>query len=190
MTPAVLEPPGALVELHVPGDWRDLVLDDEQMLRRQIYETFPPEVRESLHQGLMQWRTRPGLLSHGVVEIHEAGRDATWHVLTSVVPVPQHADVDSAVVLSRLLDSGSWDAYVEAFDTPQGRAVGLLEEQAPLLPDGTPGAVRAGRTIVLSLPRGIGMGLLVVGVCVDPDQLMDLAGLVTMIATRSTVTAA
>lgn len=180
----------ASVQLHVPVDWLDLVLDEEESLRRQVDETFSSEGRDLALQALLSWRARPGLLSYGLVEVHQNGLDATWHVLTSVVPVPRHPEVDPAAVLSRLLGSASPDAYVEVFDTGQGRAVGMLEELVPVLPDGASAASASGRATVLALPRDVGLGLLVVGVCVDPAQLPDLAALVTLIATRSTVGAA
>lgn len=193
MTLAPAPDPGAAyasVRLHLPDDWLDLVLDDEQQLRRQVQEQFSAGDRDAVLQGLLSWRARPGLLSHGVVDVHRDGLHATWHVVTSVVPVPRHPEVDPAAVLSRMLGHASPEAYVETLDTPLGRAVAMLEEPVQTRSDGKAAPSAYGRATVLALPRGTGLGLLVVGVCVDPEQLIDLAALVTLIATRSTVTAA
>ncbi len=177
------------VRLCLPDDWLDLVLDDEQQIGREVDRAFAPADRDLVTQVLRTWRRRPGLLSYGMVEVHQDGLDATWQVLTSVVPVPHHPEIDPAAALSTLLGAASLNAYVEVFDTPDGRAVGLLEESETLGPDRTAAAVH-GRAVVLALPHGLRLGLLVVGVCVDPAQLPELAALVTLIATRSTVTAA
>lgn len=192
-TPVAPEAPDEVIELHVPGDWLDLVLDDELELRRQVADTMLPVDQEAVLTGLLAWRARPGLLSHGVVDVHGEGVDVTWHVLSHAVPAPSDSDVDAAAVLARLLGSQVADGYVEAFDTPQGRAVGLLQEQTFPVADrsgpggGDGGSVTSGMAVVLSLPWGSRLGLLVVGVCVAPEQVQDLAGLVTLIATRSTV---
>lgn len=196
MTPAgtpLAVAPDEVVELHLPGDWLDLVLDAEPDLRRQVADTILPADQEAVLAGLLAWRARPGLLSHGVVDVHSDGIDVTWHVLTHAVPVPSDSDVDVSAMLARLLGSQVSGGHVEAFDTPQGRAVGLLREQTLEVPDGPTGSGQdvgttiSGLAAVLSLPRGSRLGLLVVGVCVDPEQVQDLAGLVTTIATRSTI---
>ncbi len=185
MSEALAARPGAqdvVVALHLPDDWLDLVLDDEHELCDQVTAQLSPVARGQVVEGLLSWRARPGLLSHGVVEVHQDGVDASWHVLTSVVPVPSHRDVDAAGVLARLLDADFPGASTEVFDTAQGRAVGWLQERP-----GPSGG--GGMAVVLALPQGSSLGLLVVGVCLDGSQLGDLAALVTTIATRSTVMA-
>ncbi len=187
MSEASATPPrahDAVVALHLPDDWLDLALDDERVLRELVAARLPPAVREQVVQGLLRWRARPGVLSHGVIEVHHDGLDASWHVLTSLVPVPAHPGIDAAGVLARLLRSQHPTTSTEVFDTVQGSAVGWLREQP------VPGGRAGGMAVVLGLPDGSPLGLLVVGVCRDVGQLHDLACLVTVIASRSLITTA
>lgn len=136
---------------------------------------------------------------------------ASWHVLTAILRVPRLSpDCDLGELLARMvgaqLDPGG--SYIEAFTTDMGCGVGLLLQ--PTIPAETGAATSAwdqvastlaengvttttqtsrryGLAAALAFPAGGGPGLLVTGICMDPTQLLELAGLVAVIAGRSKV---
>ncbi|MGQ0464266.1 MAG: hypothetical protein ACT4QG_02985 [Sporichthyaceae bacterium] len=154
-----------------------------------------------------------GVIGHGVVNVplDEHGEPTTtapgidhdrwacWHVLVGVVALPPTvAELDLGEFLARVLGHRLDPAcsYLEAFPTAMGCGTGLLLQPALLpgplavpespAPDPAPGAgPHYGLTAALSFAHGGGCGLLVTGVCLDPDQLVGLGALVALIAGRS-----
>jgi hypothetical protein len=123
----------------------------------------------------------------------DEGAPVRWHVLTSVVRLPAVSDVDLTSVLARLVAvSGREVLQVERFATDMGLGLGLIAqpEAAPPALDAWPPAPtddqpRLGAAAALSYAPGTGLGLLVIGMSVSPDQVLELAALVAVIAGRS-----
>jgi hypothetical protein len=199
----VSEADGA-VALCLPADWCEILIDDgddarahvEQVLRT-TWPTCPEHLRADSVELLLRWREdllARGAVSHGLVNTRtNEGAPAQWHVLTSVVRLPKATDVDLTSVLTRLVAaSGQEVLQVERFATDMGLGLGLIarpEVAAPVLAGvslaSSEGSRRLGAAAALSYAPGTGLGLLVVGMSVSPDQVLELAALVAVIAGRS-----
>ncbi len=197
------------IELCLPTDWCEVLIDDGDDARahvERVLRTTWPTCPERLHAGsvelLLRWREAllaRGTVSHGLVSTQTGdGVPVRWHVLTSVVRLPEVSDVDLTALLTRLVaTTGQEVLHVERFATDIGLGLGLIaqpEVAAPAL-DGIPlpaapvastgGQRRLGATAALSYAPGSGLGLLVVGMSATPEQVMELAALVAVIAGRS-----
>lgn len=154
-----------------------------------------------------------GAVSHGIVSCpvepaatHPDGRPrrAEWQIMSAIVTVPAGVgDLDTGELLARLMGAqlDPESTYVESFETDIGCGVGLMLQ--PVLTD--PGlsiqaalgieaaesradaepALRYGLAAALASPVSGGYSLLVTGICLDPDQLREMAALVAVIAGRS-----
>ncbi|MEU1115823.1 MULTISPECIES: hypothetical protein [unclassified Streptomyces] len=195
-----------LIELFVPPDWFDLLADgaDEEATRvrcaeiiRLTYPETPAHRREEFVNGLMKCHERylaDGALMYGVITapLPHTGAQAVWQVQAGVVAVPSAPDeVDLGELMSRVFDVHFKDevAYAERFATEMGFGIGFLS-QPPVpvvenLRGDLPADLRTGLAGALTCPPEGGRGLLVVGTCLDPDQVRELAGLVAIIAGNS-----
>lgn len=138
-------------------------------------------------------------------------RWACWHILTAVLRVPPISpELDLGEFVARVLGQHFDPAgsYLESFVTDMGCGTGLL--LTPELDPSTtadpnasrpPAAETAGEDLTtthgppthyglaaaLSCPPGGGTGLLVTGVCLDPEEIAALGAVVAVIAARSWV---
>lgn len=210
MTVPAIPSSSGVVDLCLPADWSDVLLPDDaearvyfDALARQTWPHGPDEVWEGCRELLMDWRRTllaQGAISHGLVEgVQPDGTPARWQVVTSVVPLPVLPDVDVTALLAQLVRAESPEVrHVENYETDMGLGVGLIAERDVLPPAGlerlrarglpvTEQTVRVGLAAALACEPGAAVGLLVVGVCLAPDQVHALAGLVAIIAGRSRV---
>lgn len=199
-----------VVELCAPVDWAELLVPDTgdaavyfAHLVRQTWPNGPEEIWAGGTEALLGWRRTMlarGAVSHGVVSApHPGGGAAQWHVLTSVIELPVAPEVDLAAVLTRLVPAHGLDVeYVEAFETDMGLGVGMMGHHAVSPPAGLEGLaarglavvdepVRTGLAAALACEPEAAHALLVVGICLDPDQVLELAGLIGVMAGRSRV---
>jgi hypothetical protein len=141
-----------------------------------------------------------GAVSHGVISASlPDGTPARWQVLASVVDLPPHPDVDVTAILGELTRSHESDLHhVETFPTDMGLGVGMIGHREVRPWAGMPdlpalgfavGAdpLRVGTAAALACAPGAVRGLLVVGVCLAPEQVLELAALVAVIAGRSRI---
>jgi hypothetical protein len=207
--PAVGRADVGLVELCTPRDWTDVLLSDDgedprTRLGRLVRVTWPGG-SEELHTGvvdlLLTWRERmlaQGAVSHGLVHGPRAdGSLARWQVLSSVVPIPAEPEVDAAGVLAQMLGSRWSDVqHVERYETDMGLGLGVIAQPEMSPPPELDALEQLGLRVVREPVRiGVAMGLawapgdtralLVVGVCPDLDQVLELACLVAVMAGRS-----
>jgi hypothetical protein len=194
------------VDLFVPPDWFDLMADgtDRETTRARCaelvnatYPNTPAERREVFTNGLLYCYDRflaDGVLMYGVITtpLPSTGAQAVWQVYGGVVSVPERPDeMDLGELLTQVFDQQFSEAmaYVEAFSTDMGLGFGFISQPPVLVPDDWEGdagrEMRTGLAGVLSCPQDGGKGLLVIGTCLDPDQVRELAGLVAVIASRS-----
>ncbi|MEV7884228.1 hypothetical protein ACWD3I_37345 [Streptomyces sp. NPDC002817] len=194
------------VKLFVPSDWFDLLADGRDRaatrarcadLVRLTYPDTPPERREEFTDGLLYCYDRflaDGVLMYGVITapLPSTGAQAVWQVYGGVVAVPERPEeMDLGVLLTQVFDEQFAEkaAYIENFNTDMGLGIGFISQPPVLVPrdwDGDAGTdMRTGLAGVLSCPPEGGKGLLVIGTCLDPDQVRELAGLVAVIASRS-----
>jgi hypothetical protein len=194
------------VQLFVPPDWFDLMADgtDREATRarcaeivRLTYPNTPVERREEFTDGLLYCYDRflvDGVLMYGVITapLPSTGTQAVWQVYAGIVAVPERPDeMDLGALLAQVFDEqfAERTAYVERFTTDMGLGFGFISQPPVLVPrdwDGDPGTeMRTGLAGVLSCPPDGGKGLLVIGTCLDPDQVRELAGLVAVIAGHS-----
>jgi hypothetical protein len=193
------------VDLFLPDDWFDLLLDTEAdagerftELARATWPHHEPSLWSAVAEVLLQWRARMlarGAISHGVVSAHlDDGTPARWQVVTSVVDLPAEPELDVAAMVVRLVEARQEEVlHLEQYETDLGLGVGLIAQPELLPPDETEvlglpvvhEAVRVGVAASLACAPGAGHGLLVVGMCLAPEQVVELAGLVAVIAGRS-----
>jgi hypothetical protein len=199
-----------VVDLCVPADWAEILLPDAEEAQSyfaQLVRQTWPNGSEQLWRGgtevLLSWRSTMldrGAVSHGVVSApHPDGGTAQWHVLTSVVELPVAPELDVTAMLAELVRAQGHDVqYVEQFETDMGLGVGMMGQHEVAPPAGLEALaarglttvdepVRVGMAAALACEPGAAHALLVVGVCLDPDQVVELAGLVAVIAGRSRV---
>ncbi|MGW5736207.1 MULTISPECIES: hypothetical protein [Streptomyces] len=194
------------VDLFVPPDWFDLLADgsDREATRvrcaelvRLTYPNTPADRREKFVDGLMECHERylaDGALMYGVITapLPSSGEQAVWQVQAGVVAVPPTpAEVDLGELMSRVFDAQLEDkvAYVERFTTEMGIGFGFLSQPSFPVPrdwgEEIPSGVRTGLAGALACPPEGGKGLLVIGTCLDPHQVRELAALVAAIAGNS-----
>ncbi|MEG3629607.1 hypothetical protein [Streptomyces poriticola] len=174
------------------------------------YPHKPADVRQAYTDALMAWRRvllDQGVITHGVVAVPdgEYGR-AVWQISIGVVEVPAvNQDVNLGEVLARHFGQGlqGRQAYTESFPTEMGLGMGIISQPELLSPDKVelfpklaaadadePEAPRPlaklGLAGCLACPPGGGPGLLVVGNCLDAEQVLAMASIVALIAGKST----
>lgn len=210
-TPLTAPETEGAVALCLPADWCEILIDDGDDPRahvegviRATWPTCPEHLRAGSVALLLRWREdllARGAVSHGLVNAWtDDGAPVRWHVLTSVVRLPEAPDVDLTAVLTRLVAGNGRDVLqVERFETDMGLGFGLIAQPEVAAPApgtfpwatspsaSTDGRGRLGAAAALSYTPGTGLGLLVVGMSVAPDQVLELAGLVAVIAGRSTL---
>ncbi|MFE0132022.1 hypothetical protein ACFWY6_10660 [Streptomyces sp. NPDC059037] len=203
-TAPTIEP--GFIKFFVPPDWFDLMADggDRQATRarcaeliRLTYPDTPDERREEFTDVLMfryDHLFANGVLMNGVVTapLPSTGAQVVWQVYAGIVAVPPGPpELDLGALLSRVFDEAFLEgmAYVERFTTDMGIGVGFMAQPPVEVPTGweidVPPNLRTGLAGVLSCPPEGGRGLLVMGTCLDPDQVRELAGLVAVIAGHS-----
>ncbi|MFD6436145.1 hypothetical protein ACFWFC_25840 [Streptomyces venezuelae] len=195
------------VNLFVPPDWFDLLANGpdreatrvrcEEIVRRTYPET-PPDRRKDFVDGLMACHERylaDGALMYGVITapLPSTGKQAVWQVQAGVVAVPDvPEEVDLGELMSRVFDAQFKQqvAYCERFTTDMGLGFGFLSQPDVPVPedweDEVPADLRTGLAGALACPFEGGRGLLVVGTCLNPEQVRELAALVAVIAGNST----
>ncbi|MFC8131271.1 hypothetical protein [Streptomyces sp. NPDC057302] len=193
------------VNLFVPPDWFDLLADgaDREATRircaelvRLTYPNTPADRRNVFVDGLMECHERylaDGALMYGVITtpLPSSGAPAVWQVQAGAVAVPSTpAEVDLGELMSRVFDAQFKDkvAYIERFTTEMGIGFGFLSQPSfPVPKDWGEAAsdVRTGLAGALACPPEGGKGLLVIGTCLDPQQVRELAALVAVIAGNS-----
>lgn len=194
------------VKLYVPPDWFDLMAEGTDWdatrarcaeLVRRTYPDTPEERREAFTDGLMDCYDRyfaDGVLMYGVMTapLPSTGAQAVWQVHAGLVKVPSTpAELDLGTLMSRVFDEQFQEraAYIERFTTDMGFGIGFLAQPLVHVPedwaDDVDADLRTGLAGVLSCPPEGGKGLLVIGTCVDPDQVRELAGLVAVIGGSS-----
>ncbi|MFE0799033.1 hypothetical protein [Streptomyces sp. NPDC058812] len=176
---ALREPLGSVL-LYAPTDWFDLLADghDEEAARARcadlINRSYPHKaigLRQAYTDALTAWRRvllNQGVITHGVVAVPEGeyGR-AVWQISAGVVEVPAaNQDVNLGEVLARHFAKTEPDA---------GDGAGAARPLAKL-----------GLAVCLACPPGGGRGLLVVGTCLDAEQVLAMASIVALIAGKST----
>ncbi|RBY94431.1 hypothetical protein DQ244_03710 [Blastococcus sp. TBT05-19] len=195
----------ATVALFLPTDWCDVLIDDGGDPRAQVesvlartWPSCPAHLRETSIDVLVRWRQdmqARGAFSHGIVSAStDEGAPVNWHVVTSVVALPPEPEIDLAQLLARSIGETRQDVlHVEAFDTEMGGGLGLVSLREAQFP---PELAALGRPIpenpgslamaaALSYTPGTTYALLVVGLGAAPDQVLELAALVAVIAGRS-----
>ncbi|WP_367042421.1 hypothetical protein [Streptomyces sp. Je 1-332] len=204
-TPARAIEPG-YVKLCIPPDWFDLMScgGDREATRancaeliRVTYPSTPADRREEFTDVLMlryDHLFANGVLMHGVVTapLPSTGAPVVWQIFAGIVAVPPAPpELDLGALLSRVLDEALVQgmAYAERFTTDMGVGIGFMAQPPVEVPAGwiadVPPDLRTGLAGVLSCPPEGGKGLLVMGTCLDPDQVRELAGLVAVIAGHS-----
>lgn len=203
--PAATIEPGQ-VKFFVPPDWFDLMADGSDReatwmrcaeLVRLTYPDASAERREALTDGLMDCYDlyfADGVLMYGVMTapLPSTGAQAAWQVQAGVVSVPETpAELDLGALMARVFDEQFQErvAYIEKFTTDMGVGFGFLAQPPVRVPadwaDEVDPNLRTGLAGVLSFPPEGGKGLLVIGTCLDPDQVRELAGLVAVIGGSS-----
>lgn len=202
--------PAGEIDLCLPAQWTDVLLapaDGEDLdgtLTWLVRATWPagPQERWDAALGVLRtWRDAlraGGVVSHGLVSgTRTDGSLAAWQVMTSVVSIPAEPEVDLATLLSGLLQAEEHDVvHVERFATEVGLGLGIvavpelqppgdLDRIARLGLEVRPEPVKVGMTAALAWEQGAQQAILVVGLCLAPDQVLELAGVVAVIAGRS-----
>lgn len=198
------------VDLYVPGDWFDVLADETVDAARkrfadlvdQSYPRADPSHRAAFVQVLLDWRELmldAGALVHGLVSAPTPdGGHASWQVLVGPAPVPDSNEVDLATLITRVLgqELDPQAAVVESFETDLGCGVGLIAQPEIAPPTDLPAEiaalgvaatepVRVGMAAGLSFPPQGGLGILAVGVSFDPNQVLELAAIIAVIAGRA-----
>ncbi|WP_261719168.1 hypothetical protein [Streptomyces sp. FZ201] len=209
--------PQGEVHLQVPTDWFDLLEDGENDeaaherisdLANQVYAHKDENVRSSIIRTLMAARRLfldDGMISYGLVALPDSeDGPVTWHICAGVVEAPRCAsDINAGEALARYFGEQLEDkqVYLESFPTAMGPGFGLVSQPGirsngqvdifPALPttDAPPAqyAARIGMAAALSCPASGGPALLVVGSCLDPEQVVSMASLVAVICGKATV---
>ncbi|GAA1929652.1 hypothetical protein GCM10009837_64180 [Streptomyces durmitorensis] len=209
-TSARQTPDTGTVRLFAPDDWFDLAADiDEEAAHARctdlIDRSYPhrePGLRADFTAALMAWRQalrEQGVIMYGLVTVpdSEAG-PAVWQIMATVVEVPRVGnDLDLGEVVSRLLGQELTGrlVYTEAYPTRMGVGLGVIS-QPSMSPDGELALFphpdlggddsHIGLALSLSCPPSGGRGLLVVGNCLESEQVVALAGVVALIGGNST----
>ncbi|WBB64293.1 hypothetical protein O7599_18045 [Streptomyces sp. WMMC500] len=184
----------------------------ERRFRELIDSSYPHEnsqVRRDFIEALLYWRTsmlHRGMISQGIITVPEDVENgpATWQISTGVVEVPPtSADINLTALMERQLGSRLHDreVFLESFPTEMGLGFGVISQPEfsrngrfdafPPLRDPSTLAthkseqVRIGLAVVLATPPEGGLGLLVMGYFLDPEQVLPLAAVVATIGGNS-----
>lgn len=177
-----------------------------------IDRSYPHEnrhVRRDFTEALLHWRTsmlHQGVIAQGIVTVPEDGENGpvTWQISAGVVEVPKApVDINLTALMEQQLGSRLRDreVHLESFPTEMGLGFGVITQPEfsrdgqfdafpPLRDSSDPAAlkserVRIGLAIVLATPPGGGLGLLVIGYSLDPEQVLPLAAVVATIGGNS-----
>lgn len=201
---------GVSVDLLLPGDWFDLLADETAEAARErfadlVTRSYPradATTCNALVQAMLDWRKfllDGGAVVHGLVHAPTPDGDhATWQVLAGATPLPAAGEVDLATLITRVLGQqlDPQATVVESFETDLGSGIGIIAQPEIAPPTDMPPEmaalgvvathpVRVGLAGALAFPPEGGMGLLVVGMSVDPEQVLELAAVIAVIAGRA-----
>ncbi|MGW7085914.1 hypothetical protein ACWGH2_20825 [Streptomyces sp. NPDC054871] len=195
------------VKLFVPQDWFDLLEDgaDRDATRRRCteivqrsYPTVPQERQAQFVDALMAWYEHlltGGTVLYGIASgplPGDAKAIANWQVMAGVVDVPAVSEeLDIGALLAASYGSQTDEpSYQESFTTDLGIGFGAVTQSTIQTPpdDGDDETLSAQIGVVraLTCPPGGGKGILFVGVSLDPSHVGELAGLLAVMAHRST----
>ncbi|RBM19066.1 hypothetical protein [Streptomyces sp. PT12] len=195
--------------LYLPNDWFDFLSEgpDAEAARRRYedlmpraFPHMPPEGHREILDGLMLWRDAlwsNGFLTHGIICVPpDDGRAAAlWQIMVTTMRLPRvNPDIDTTALLTRMIPRSDigYVTHVESYGTEMGLGLGVIGRTtltppgAPL-PEGATEAPKGGMAAALSFAPGAEYGLLVTGVCMDPEQDEMLAMLIALIAGKSTL---
>lgn len=205
------------VSFYAPTDWLDILEDpnDEEAAYERLQEvarlSFPDhaqDVRNSIVEGVMNTRRiflADGMLSCGLVAVPETqGGPAAWMICSGVVEVGE-VDPDFSIgsIFARYFgqELAGKDVYLEDFPTAIGSGVGLIStphvfEDGTVSPfpeltsadsGGPAPRTTIGMAVGLAVPQGGGRSLLIVGHCIDARQVHELACVIALMVSRSTI---
>lgn len=205
----LLLPPDFYDLLH-PADPVQARTELDVLFRRMLPTASAEQIAAAV-DGMMRWRellTSAHVLVHGFVGV-PAGEHTPvpvhWHVLVAALEVPTPDELDVGTLFARVLGQ-RWDetrTYVEPFESRMGWGVGVLGSFTPQLPEGIGPLVaglgghavaggpahaevgEVGVAATITGAHGSSVALGVLGVCIDPDQVLELGGLVTAIGAGS-----
>lgn len=196
------------VDLFVPADLFEFTTPDDPSEARLAFDAHAAHVfgrmgdeqRTTLVDGIMAWREKLdeiGVVMHAMAAVPATAERpaAHWHFFAGVVDtVPLH-EIDAGEVLRRYLDTQplAENRYTEAYPTAMGWGLGIITTDVLRLDTLPPGASH----VPPDLPVGIAVGLsgtpdgtlalLVVGLCLDTEQTLDMASIVSVIAGESVI---
>ncbi|MFB7929105.1 hypothetical protein ACFC4C_08340 [Streptomyces sp. NPDC056039] len=195
------------VHLFVPSDWFDLLEDgnDTEATRRrcaelvrQSYPAVAPERQTHFVDALMAWYKHllaSGTLLYGIVSGPMPDNPdvvANWQVMAGVVDVPETSDeLDIGSLLSTAYGTQADEpSYQESFTTDMGVGFGFVTQSTIRTPpdddDDQMMSAEIGVVGALTCEPGGGKGILFIGVSLDPRFVGELAGLLAVMAGRST----
>ncbi len=200
-------------DLLQPEDPIQARVEVDTLLRRLLPAMPDPHLASAV-EGMMRWRAQlqaAHVLLHGVVAV-PAGEHSPvpvhWHVLAAALEVPAPEELDVGVLFSRAVGQrlDTTRAHVESFPSRMGWGVGVLTSFVPRLPEAIaplaaalgsagsrvtvgapalPGGGEVGVAATVTGRHGSGLALGVLGICLDPDQVLELGALVTTIGAGS-----
>ena len=195
-------PPLARADLALPEGWTDLLLDvdDEGApghylgLAEAAFPGAGSALLEQVRDGLLRWRAvlqQHQVLSSGIVS-QPATDDAPavqWQVLTALVELPAWShELDLGAVLATLFaEAGDSTVHAEAFPTDLGLGFGVLAlptltfTRSALGLEQVPPPLQVGLALGLTAAPGSRAGLLTMGTCLDPEQLVELGAVVATV---------
>ncbi|MET0928961.1 MAG: hypothetical protein ABWX74_05555 [Aeromicrobium sp.] len=196
------------VDLFLPADLFEFTTpEDPAEARRefdahaaQVFGRMGDEQRTTLVDGIMAWREKLdeiGVVMHAMAAVPGTAEHAAahWHFLAGVVDTVPLAEIDAGEVLVRYLATQplAENRYTESYATAMGWGLGIITTDVLRLETLPPGASH----VPPDLPVGIAVGLsgtpdgelalLVVGLCLDTEQTLDMASIVSVIAGESVI---
>jgi hypothetical protein len=190
--------------LYVPQDWFDLLEDgaDRETTRRRCTEmvsrAYPTVTRERQSEfvdALMAWHEcllAGGTILYGIASgpmPEDSDAIANWQVMAGIVDVPTVSEeLDIGSLLAAAYGSQTDEpSYQESFTTDLGIGFGFISRSTIRtgLDDETAQSAEIGLAGALTCPPGGGKGILFIGVSLDPRHVMELAGLLALMAHHS-----
>lgn len=204
--------PADFHDLLAPADPTQARVELDVLFRRMLPTASAAQIAAAV-DGMMRWRellTTAHVLVHGFVGV-PAGEHSPvpvhWHVLAAAIEVPAPDELDVGALFARVLGQ-RWDdatTYVESFESRMGWGVGVLGSFRPRLPEGIepllaglgrqgtpggpvhPGIDQVGVAATITGAHGSPVALGVLGICLDPSQVLELGGLVTAIGAGAVI---
>ncbi|MFF8655440.1 hypothetical protein [Streptomyces huasconensis] len=190
--------------LYVPQDWFDLLEDgsDRERTRSRCtemvslaYPTVTPERQAEFVDALMAWHESllaSGTILYGIASgpmPEDADAIANWQVMAGVVDVPTVSEeLDIGSLLAAAYGSQTDEpSYQESFTTDLGIGFGFITQSTIRTgpDDETAQSAEIGLAGALTCPPGGGKGILFIGVSLDPRHVVELAGLLALMAHHS-----